>query len=35
MEALKRVVLVARNVLDLFLGKDLPNPRNDISNQYK
>ena len=35
METLKKVVLVVGNVLDLFLGKDLPDPRSDISNKYR
>jgi len=35
MEDLKEVVLVAGNILDLLLGKDLPDPRTDISNKYQ
>ncbi len=35
MEDLKKVVLVAGDVLDLLLGKDLPDPRTDISNKYR
>jgi len=35
MEALKKVVLVASDVLDSLLGKDLPDPRTDIYDKYR
>ena len=31
MKNLRKVVLVVDNVLELLLGKDLPNPRDDIT----
>ena len=34
MEELKKVVLIASNVLNVFLGKDLPNPRTEIFEKY-
>ena len=34
MEDLKKVLLIAGNVLDLLLGKDLPGPGIDI-NRYR
>ncbi len=35
MEDIKKVILVASNVLDLLLGKDLPDQRSDIPNKYR
>jgi len=34
MEELKRVALIAGNVLNILLGEDLPDPRIDIPNEY-
>ncbi len=35
MKDLKKGVWVASDVLDLLLGKDLPDPRTDVANKYK
>ena len=35
MEDVKKVVLIASNVLDLLLGKDLAGPGIDIYNKYR
>ncbi|GAI04152.1 unnamed protein product [marine sediment metagenome] len=34
MEELKKVALIAGNVLSILLGEDLPDPRMDIPNDY-
>ena len=34
MEELKKVVLIAGNMLSVFLGEDLPNPRTEIFKKY-
>ena len=34
MEELKKVVLIASNALSVFLGEDLPDPRDEIFEKY-
>lgn len=34
MEDLKKVILIASNVLDLLLGKDLPGPATAVFTKY-